>query len=71
MLISEIINRAKRIGRFECIVLCDNCGTPASLKYSTSLSWTCCAGCATGESKLVSEADFIKFPGQGQGKGAK
>lgn len=58
--IVEIIQRAQRIGRVgDGFVLCDNCDTPASKTYSTALSWTCCGGCATGESAEVRPGDFI------------
>jgi hypothetical protein len=56
----KIIKRALRILRVgNGLVLCENCDTPASRKYSLALSWICCAPCATGESDTVKPADFI------------
>lgn len=55
-----IIARARRINRVkDGLVLCDNCDTPASRKYSLALTWTACAGCAMGESAEIKAEDFI------------
>lgn len=58
--LSKIVSRARRMKRIkDGLVLCDNCDTPASLKYSLALSWTACGGCATGESQEIDPKDFI------------
>ena len=59
--LKRIVDRAKRTHRIkDGFVLCDNCDTPASKKYSMALSWTACGGCATGESAEVDPSDFIR-----------
>ena len=60
MKLKRIIERAQRTGRVrDGMVLCENCDTPASKKYSTALSWNCCGGCATGEAAEIDPCDFI------------
>lgn len=60
MTIEKIISRAKRMDRIkDGLVLCDNCDTPASRKYSTALSWTGCGPCITGESDSFDAEDLI------------
>jgi len=58
---AKIVKRAKRNERVSAdgLVLCENCDTPASQKYSLALSWICCAPCATGEADSLNPADFI------------
>jgi hypothetical protein len=62
--LDKIIKRAVRTQRVsKGLVLCENCDTPASKKYSLALAWICCAPCATGEANTLDKADFIAVGG--------
>ncbi len=58
--LARIIRNARKNHRIkDGLVLCDNCDTPASLKYSRDLSWTGCAPCMTGEADTFDAGDLI------------
>ena len=58
--IVEIIARAHRMGRIkDGLVLCDNCGNPACLSLSITLSWTACSVCVWGEADSFDPEDVI------------
>ncbi len=60
MTIMKIIARAKRMGHIRGgLVICDNCDTPASKKWSQAISWTACAPCALGEADSFDSSDLI------------
>ncbi len=62
--INRIIATAIKTGRVkDGLVLCENCGNPASKSLSTSLHWTACAPCVWGESDSFDGNDLIPIKG--------
>ena len=41
------------------LVLCENCDTPASWKFSVNCGWVGCAPCMTGEASSFDTDDLI------------
>ena len=59
--LAKLVSRARRMKRIrDGVVLCDNCGNPASLSLSLDLSWTCCAPCVWGEADSFDPEDVLR-----------
>jgi hypothetical protein len=41
------------------LLLCTNCGTPASASLSVAVGWIGCAPCITGEARSFNDEDLI------------
>jgi len=65
MTYSELIEQEPRIAREKArfaadgLLLCTNCGTPASASMSIAVGWIGCGPCVTGEADSFDDGDLV------------
>lgn len=64
MTYDELIKKEPRLKGDEAsfengLLLCANCGTPASASMSVAVGWIGCAPCITGEAASFDDGDLV------------